>query len=46
MAIEYRNSLIPDYDLHEFTILDILGRRGFGITYLERDNNLNRLVAI
>ena len=46
MTIEYRNSLIPDYDLHEFTILDILGQGGFGITYLARDNNLNRLVAI
>jgi serine/threonine protein kinase len=46
MAIEHRNSLQPEYSLHEFTILDILGQGGFGITYLARDNNLNRLVAI
>ena len=46
MTIEHRNSLNSDYDLHEFTILDILGQGGFGITYLARDNNLNRLIAI
>lgn len=46
MTIENRNSLNADYSLHEFTILDILGQGGFGITYLARDNNLNRLVAI
>lgn len=32
--------------LHGYTIQDRLGEGGFGITYLARDNSLDRLVAI
>lgn len=34
------------YDIHWYTIESILGRGGFGTTYLARDNNLDRPVAI
>jgi hypothetical protein len=34
------------YALHEYTLEAVLGSGGFGITYLARDNNLQRQVAI
>jgi len=40
------NALPLGYQLHWYEILDIIGRGGFGITYLARDNNLDMLVAI
>jgi serine/threonine protein kinase/formylglycine-generating enzyme required for sulfatase activity len=40
------NALIAGYKLHWYTIKSVLGRGGFGITYLAEDTNLNRLVAI
>ena len=46
MNLENRISLAHNYGLHEFTIRDILGQGGFGITYLAEDNTLNRNVAI
>ncbi|MBM2830800.1 MAG: hypothetical protein HW411_1590 [Gammaproteobacteria bacterium] len=35
-----------DYNLHWYSIKDILGMGGFGITYLARDTKLNQNVAI
>lgn len=46
MITEHRNSLHPGYVLREFTVTEILGQGGFGITYLAHDNSLNRQVAI
>ncbi len=46
MANENRLSLHSGYKLRDYTVLDILGQGGFGITYLARDNSLDRLVAI
>ncbi|MFT5396812.1 MAG: serine/threonine protein kinase, partial [Gammaproteobacteria bacterium] len=42
----HRNSLQPGYKLHWYTIKEILGQGGFGITYLAFDNNLEEDVAI
>jgi len=42
----HRNSLKPGYELHWYTIKEILGQGGFGITYLSHDNNLKQDVAI
>jgi len=41
-----KNSLSIGYLLHWYEIKKILGRGGFGITYLAQDNNLGRFVAI
>lgn len=41
-----QNALPEGYCLHWYEIESILGSGGFGITYLARDTNLNRLVAI
>jgi len=41
-----KNSLSEGYLLHWYEIKRIIGRGGFGITYLARDNNLDRYVAI
>jgi len=41
-----KNSLSEGYLLHWYEIKKILGRGGFGITYLAHDNNLSRHVAI
>ncbi len=40
------NSLAEGYSLHWYEIRQIIGRGGFGITYLAEDNNLHRQVAI
>jgi EAL domain-containing protein (putative c-di-GMP-specific phosphodiesterase class I)/serine/threonine protein kinase/CheY-like chemotaxis protein len=42
----FQNALPEGYSLHWYEIESILGSGGFGITYLARDTNLNRLVAI
>lgn len=42
----HRNSLQAGYKLHWYKINKILGQGGFGITYLARDLNLDRDVAI
>ncbi len=44
--INNKNSLDEGYLLHWYEIKKILGRGGFGITYLAHDNNLGRFVAI
>ncbi len=41
-----KNSLDVGYVLHWYEIIKVIGRGGFGITYLARDNNLDRNVAI
>ena len=41
-----RHALEPGYELHWYTIQDILGQGGFGITYLAHDSNLKQSVAI
>ncbi len=40
------NSLVEGYSLHWYEIRQIIGQGGFGITYLAKDNNLHRQVAI
>lgn len=42
----HKNVLPTDYRLHWYTLEKVLGRGGFGITYLARDDNLNTRVAI
>ena len=42
----YKNALPAGYRLQCYTIHDVLGQGGFGITYLAHDQNLNRAVAI
>ncbi len=42
----HRNSLQSGYELHWYTIKEILGQGGFGITYLATDTNLEEDVAI
>ena len=42
----HRNALKPGYKLHWYTIKEILGQGGFGITYLAHDTNLDKDVAI
>ena len=46
MKIMPQNALIPGFQLHWYTIESVLGYGGFGITYLARDINLDKLVAI
>ena len=38
--------LAPGYEIMWYTIHEVLGQGGFGITYLAHDRNLDRLVAI
>ena len=42
----FQSSLPKGYRLHWYEIRSVLGSGGFGITYLARDNNLGREVAI
>ena len=42
----HRDTLEPGYELHWYHINSVLGRGAFGITYLAKDVNLNRPVAI
>ncbi len=42
----HRNALKPGYQLHWYTIKEILDQGGFGITNLASDNNLDEDVAI
>lgn len=44
--ITHRHALEAGSQLHWYTIHDILGHGGFGITYLARDPNLDQPVAI
>lgn len=46
MGKTHRNSLKPGYRLHWYEIIKVLGQGGFGITYLARDTNLEKNVAI
>ncbi|NNE37640.1 MAG: serine/threonine protein kinase, partial [Gammaproteobacteria bacterium] len=41
-----RNALSPGHQIHWYVIARILGQGGFGITYLAKDSNLGRDVAI
>ncbi len=43
---ENTNELTNGYLLHWYAIQSVIGRGGFGITYLAHDNNLDRSVAI
>ncbi len=43
---EYADSLPEGYKLHWYEITGVIGRGGFGITYLARDLNLDMLVAV
>ena len=43
---EYKNALKIGTKLHWYQIKAILGQGGFGITYLAKDLNLNKDVAI
>ena len=40
------HALPPGYELHWYKIIQVLGRGGFGMTYLAEDLNLQRKVAI
>lgn len=42
----HRNALPAGAALHEYRVEQLLGAGGFGITYLARDLNLDKLVAI
>lgn len=42
----YPDALPAEYRLHWYVLERVLGQGGFGITYLARDTNLDRLVAI
>ncbi len=46
MSIASSDVLPEGYQLHWYKIKSILGRGGFGITYLALDENLDQLVAI
>jgi serine/threonine protein kinase len=46
MAQKYRNALPIGYEIGNFRIEKILGQGGFGITYLARDEKLDRNLAI
>lgn len=45
-AIGTAKPLTPGYELESYTIKSVLGKGGFGITYLALDNRLDREVAI
>ena len=42
----YRDTLPAGYGLHWFELKSVLGRGGYGVTYLALDKNLDRQVAI
>ncbi len=42
----YPDALAAQYKLHWYVLERVLGQGGFGITYLARDSNLDKLVAI
>ena len=42
----HRNALRQGYKLHWYTIKEILGQRGFGITYLAYDTRQDREATI
>ncbi len=42
----YRQALTPGFRLFWYEIFSVLGQGGFGVTYLARDTNLDRNVAI
>src|SRR5512134_261038 len=42
----YPDALPPQYRLHWYVLVRVLGQGGFGITYLARDTNLDQMVAI
>ncbi len=42
----YKNALPTDYEMHWYNIEKVLGQGAFGMTYLARDKNLDRQVAI
>ena len=46
MPTTHRNALIVGQELHWYRIDSVLGKGGFGITYLAYDTNLDRAVAI
>src|SRR5687767_48600 len=46
MGTFHKNALPVGYELAEYSIEQVLGHGGFGITYLARDNRLGALVAI
>ena len=41
-----RNALVPGTMVHWYRIVHVLGKGGFGITYLAHDTNLDKQVAI
>jgi len=41
-----KDALPPGYELHWFELQSVLGRGGYGVTYLAVDKNLDRQVAI
>ena len=43
---DYHDALAQKSRLHEYEIVRVLGRGGFGITYLAYDHNLDRPVAL
>jgi len=44
--VTYRDALRTGLKLHWYEIFSVLGQGGYGITYLGRDTNLNKSVAI
>jgi serine/threonine-protein kinase len=46
VATEHRGTLAPGYTLEEYRIESVLGRGGFGVTYLAYDAHLEKQVAI
>ena len=45
-SVQHRLALPPGTRIHWYAIESVLGKGGFGITYLARDTNLDRSVAI
>ncbi|MBI3770021.1 MAG: serine/threonine protein kinase [Deltaproteobacteria bacterium] len=43
---EHRGTLPPGYELEEYRVESVLGRGGFGVTYLAHDSRLDQQVAI
>ena len=43
---DFPDALAAQYKLHWYVLESVLGQGGFGITYLARDSNLEKLVAI
>jgi formylglycine-generating enzyme required for sulfatase activity/serine/threonine protein kinase len=44
--IDHFHALPGGYELRQYTVIEVLGFGGFGITYKARDENLQRTVAI